>query len=105
MRNIQTLLVLALTGFIHLLVAGGALADAGATPQGLNQAINDLRKGRTADSAGAEEGYDALKKYAQDLTAAALNAAIQNAQSQVQAELQRASAGMALPGAFGGGTG
>ena len=48
-----------------------ALADAGATPQSLNQAINDLRKGRTADSAGAEEGYDALKKYAQDLTAAA----------------------------------
>ncbi len=51
--------------------AAKALADAGATPQGLNQAINDLRKGRTADSAGAEEGYDALKKYAQDLTAAA----------------------------------
>lgn len=39
----------------------------------------------------------------QDLTAAALNAAIQNAQSQVQAELQRASAGMALPNPFAGG--
>ena len=51
--------------------AAKALADAGATPQDLNQAINDLRKGRTADSASAEEGYDALKKYAQDLTAAA----------------------------------
>ena len=45
------------------------LAKAGVTPQVLNQAINDLRKGRTADSAGAEQGYDALKKYARDLTA------------------------------------
>src|SRR3712207_3795458 len=45
------------------------LADAGVTPTGLNQAINDVRKGRTADSASAESGYDALKKYARDLTA------------------------------------
>ncbi len=46
--------------------------DQGAvTAQKLNSAINDLRKGRTADSASAEEGYDALKKYARDLTAAA----------------------------------
>lgn len=45
------------------------------------------------------------REMIQDLTAAALNAAIQNAQSQVQAELQRASAGMALPGVLGGGTG
>jgi ATP-dependent Clp protease ATP-binding subunit ClpB len=46
--------------------------DAGAvTAQGLNTAINDVRKGRTADSASAEEGYDALKKYARDLTEAA----------------------------------
>jgi len=46
--------------------------DAGAvTAQGLNSAINDIRKGRTADSASAEEGYDALKKYARDLTEAA----------------------------------
>ncbi len=46
--------------------------DAGAVnAQGLNAAINDIRKGRTADSASAEEGYDALKKYARDLTAAA----------------------------------
>jgi len=45
--------------------------DAGAvTAQGLNSAINDIRKGRTADSASAEEGYDALKKYARDLTEA-----------------------------------
>jgi ATP-dependent Clp protease ATP-binding subunit ClpB len=44
------------------------LADAGATPSGLNQAINDIRKGRTADTASAESGYDALKKYARDLT-------------------------------------
>ncbi len=41
------------------------------TAQNLNSAINDLRKGRTADSASAEEGYDALKKYARDLTEAA----------------------------------
>ncbi|PZX41245.1 ATP-dependent Clp protease ATP-binding subunit ClpB [Roseinatronobacter thiooxidans] len=46
--------------------------DAGAvTAQNLNTAINDIRKGRTADSASAEEGYDALKKYARDLTQAA----------------------------------
>jgi ATP-dependent Clp protease ATP-binding subunit ClpB len=46
--------------------------DAGAvTAQGLNSAINDIRKGRTADSASAEQGYDALKKYARDLTEAA----------------------------------
>jgi ATP-dependent Clp protease ATP-binding subunit ClpB len=46
--------------------------DAGAvTAQSLNSAINDVRKGRTADSASAEEGYDALKKYARDLTEAA----------------------------------
>ncbi|MEE9195736.1 MAG: ATP-dependent chaperone ClpB, partial [Alphaproteobacteria bacterium] len=47
------------------------LSDAGLTPQNLNAAINAIRKGRTAQSATAEEGYDALKKYAQDLTAAA----------------------------------
>ncbi|MFN4056562.1 MAG: ATP-dependent chaperone ClpB [Roseinatronobacter sp.] len=46
--------------------------DAGAvTAQGLNTAINDLRKGRTADSASAEDQFDALKKYARDLTQAA----------------------------------
>ena len=44
------------------------LADAGVTPTALNGAINDIRKGRTADSASAESGYDALKKYARDLT-------------------------------------
>ena len=47
------------------------LADAGLTPQNLNAAINAIRKGRTADSQTAEEGYDALKKYARDLTAVA----------------------------------
>jgi ATP-dependent Clp protease ATP-binding subunit ClpB len=47
------------------------LLDAGVTPQGLNTAINDLRKGRTADSAGAEQSYDALKKYTRDFTEAA----------------------------------
>ncbi|MCQ8783910.1 ATP-dependent chaperone ClpB [Mangrovibrevibacter kandeliae] len=44
------------------------LAKAGVTANGLNQAINDIRKGRTADSASAEQAYDALKKYARDLT-------------------------------------
>ncbi len=47
------------------------LEKAGVTPQNLNTAINDLRKGRTADSATAENAYDALKKYARDLTEAA----------------------------------
>jgi ATP-dependent Clp protease ATP-binding subunit ClpB len=44
------------------------LKEAGVTAQGLNAAIVDLRKGRTADSATAENAYDALKKYARDLT-------------------------------------
>ncbi|WP_374311661.1 ATP-dependent chaperone ClpB [Dongia sp.] len=48
--------------------AGKLLKEAGLVPQKLNQAINDLRKGRKADSASAEEGYDALKKYARDFT-------------------------------------
>ena len=51
--------------------AGAALKAAGVTPTSLNAAINDIRKGRTADSAGAEQAYDALKRYARDLTAAA----------------------------------
>jgi ATP-dependent Clp protease ATP-binding subunit ClpB len=51
--------------------AKDALVAGGVTPQKLNGAINDIRKGRTADSASAEEGYDALKKYARDLTEAA----------------------------------
>ncbi|HRP78863.1 MAG TPA: AAA family ATPase, partial [Aquamicrobium sp.] len=45
------------------------LAKAGVTPTALNRVIEDIRKGRTADSASAEQGYDALKKYARDLTA------------------------------------
>ncbi|HEV2300935.1 MAG TPA: ATP-dependent chaperone ClpB [Stellaceae bacterium] len=51
--------------------AGKALAAGHVTPQSLNAAIEALRKGRTAESPTAEEGYDALKKYARDLTAAA----------------------------------
>jgi ATP-dependent Clp protease ATP-binding subunit ClpB len=51
--------------------AAKALKGAGVTAQGLNQAINAIRKGRTADTASAEQGYDALKKYARDLTEAA----------------------------------
>ena len=48
-----------------------ALDAGGVTAQSLNTAINDIRKGRTADSATAEDGYEALEKYARDLTAAA----------------------------------
>ncbi len=48
--------------------AGKILSSAGVTPQGLNTAIEAIRKGRTADSASAENSYDALKKYARDLT-------------------------------------
>ncbi len=48
--------------------AARILKDAGATPQGLNAAIKALRQGRSADSATAENAYDALKKYARDLT-------------------------------------
>ncbi|MFM8747473.1 MAG: ATP-dependent chaperone ClpB [Aestuariivirga sp.] len=51
--------------------ASKALKAAGVTAQGLNEAINAIRKGRTADTASAEQGYDALKKYARDLTEAA----------------------------------
>jgi ATP-dependent Clp protease ATP-binding subunit ClpB len=49
--------------------AGKILATAGLTPQTLNEAINEIRKGRNADTATAENSYDALKKYARDLTA------------------------------------
>src|SRR6187551_1355235 len=51
--------------------AGKALADAGLKPEALNAAINELRGGRTADTQGAEDRYDALKKFARDLTQAA----------------------------------
>ena len=51
--------------------AAAILADAGVTPAGLNAAIDDIRKGRRADSATAEDSYEALKKYAIDLTARA----------------------------------
>jgi ATP-dependent Clp protease ATP-binding subunit ClpB len=51
--------------------SGKALAGGHVAPQTLNAAIENLRKGRKAESASAEEGYDALKKYARDLTEAA----------------------------------
>ncbi|MDM9621575.1 ATP-dependent chaperone ClpB [Rhizobium sp. S96] len=47
------------------------LKNAGVTAVALNQVINEIRKGRTADSANAEQGFDALKKFARDLTAEA----------------------------------
>ena len=53
--------------------AGKALASAGLKADALNTAINTLRKGKSADTASAEETYDALKKYARDLTEAARN--------------------------------
>jgi ATP-dependent Clp protease ATP-binding subunit ClpB len=60
---------------LALAVAPGAAADAlksaGITPQTLNHAIEQIRQGRPADSANAEAGYDALKKYGRDLTQAA----------------------------------
>ena len=63
----QLLLALAMSGTD----AAKALTSAGLDPKALNNAINTMRKGRTAQSAGAEEGYDALKKYTRDLTEAA----------------------------------
>jgi ATP-dependent Clp protease ATP-binding subunit ClpB len=51
--------------------AGSILNKGGVTPQNLNAAIESLRKGRTADSATAENAYEALKKYSRDLTQAA----------------------------------
>jgi ATP-dependent Clp protease ATP-binding subunit ClpB len=51
--------------------AGRILAEAGVTAEALNKAVSELRKGRTADSATAEQSYDALKRYARDLTEAA----------------------------------
>ena len=51
--------------------AGQALKEASVDAQKLNTAINELRKGRTADSANAEQAYDAMKRYARDLTQAA----------------------------------
>ena len=49
--------------------AAEILKNSGVTPQNLNKAIDEIRKGRTADSATAEDTYEALKKYAHDLTA------------------------------------
>lgn len=51
--------------------AADALKAGNVTPQALEKAIQDMRKGRKADSASAEQAYDALKKYARDLTEAA----------------------------------
>src|SRR6201984_2382690 len=51
--------------------AAKAIAAARVNPQSLNRAVEDVRKGRKAESAGAEDAYDALKKYARDLTEAA----------------------------------
>ncbi|WP_022682361.1 ATP-dependent chaperone ClpB [Sphingobium bisphenolivorans] len=63
-------LLLALT-LATTTAAGKALERAGVKAEALNAAINNLRGGRTADTAGAEDRYDALKKFARDLTEAA----------------------------------
>ena len=63
-------LLLALT-LASTTAAGKALAAAGVKGDALNGAINQIRNGRTADTAGAEDRYDALKKFARDLTQAA----------------------------------
>ncbi|BAV65723.1 ATP-dependent chaperone ClpB [Sphingobium cloacae] len=63
-------LLLALT-LASTTAAGKALAAAGVKAEALNAAINDLRGGRSADTASAEDRYDALKKFARDLTQAA----------------------------------
>ncbi|WP_292051221.1 MULTISPECIES: ATP-dependent chaperone ClpB [unclassified Brevundimonas] len=52
-------------------VAANILRGVGVTPDKMDAAIADMRKGKTADSASAEDGYDALKRYARDLTLAA----------------------------------
>ncbi|WP_312781315.1 ATP-dependent chaperone ClpB [Brevundimonas sp.] len=51
--------------------AAEALKSAGVTPKKLDEAVADMRKGKTADNASAEDSYDALKRYARDLTEAA----------------------------------
>jgi ATP-dependent Clp protease ATP-binding subunit ClpB len=48
-----------------------AMRQAGATPQALDKAVADMRRGRKVTSANAEENFDALKKYARDVTAVA----------------------------------
>ena len=53
--------------------AGRALKAAGVTPQALEKTVGDIRKGRKVDSATAEQQFDALKKYARDVTEAARN--------------------------------
>lgn len=57
-------------------VAATVLSAAGVTADKLDAAINEIRKGKTADSAGAEDAYDALKRYARDLTQAAADGKI-----------------------------
>ncbi|MEA2740511.1 MAG: ATP-dependent Clp protease ATP-binding subunit ClpB [Acetobacteraceae bacterium] len=51
--------------------AGRALKAGGVTPQALEKAVNDVRKGRKVTSPNAESNFDALKKYARDVTAVA----------------------------------
>lgn len=61
--------ILQAMGMIKSSDIAGMLEAANVTPDALNRAINDVRKGRTADNAQAEDNFDALNKYARDLTA------------------------------------
>jgi ATP-dependent Clp protease ATP-binding subunit ClpB len=65
---------------LALVLASGPVSDilkqAGLTAQNLNKAISELRKGRRADSASAEQGYDALQKYTRDFTEEARKGAL-----------------------------
>ena len=73
-----------------------AFKAGGVTPQALNGAIKDMRKGRTADTAGAEGGYDALKKYARDLTEVARDGKLDPVIGRDD-EIRRADAGALAP--------
>ncbi|MAH04816.1 MAG: ATP-dependent chaperone ClpB [Alphaproteobacteria bacterium] len=61
-RILQSMLIAKATNVAEI------MADSGLTDTGLNAAINDMRKGKTADNANAEDNFDALAKYARDLT-------------------------------------
>src|SRR5467141_200428 len=79
--------------------AGGILKKGGVTPQNLNKAIEALRKGRTADSATAENAYDALKKYSRDLTQAARDGKLDPVIGRDE-EIQTGVIGLASASAF-----
>jgi ATP-dependent Clp protease ATP-binding subunit ClpB len=72
------------------------LSKAGVTPQSLNSAIEDIRKGRKADSATAEDSYEALNKYATDLTERARSGKIDPVIGRDE-EIRRTGSGVVAP--------